>query len=424
MTKADQPPAAGPMADDAADAGPQSGVLGAAALMDLVPPAVRQGAWAAGSDAPEKTDLVVGFMPLTDCASVVVAAHEGFDRKYGIRITPRRETSWAAVRDRLVKGEIDAAHALYGLVYGVQMGIGSVRHDMAVLMTLNRNGQGITLANQLRTRGVTDGASLRALLTREPREYTFAQTFPTGTHAMWLYYWLAAHGIDPMGDVRTTVVPPPQMVQSMRAGQIDGFCAGEPWNAGAIRDGVGFTVATSQDVWPDHPEKVLGTTATFVERHPNSARALVMALLEASRFIDTSANRSSVADLIAGPAFVDTAHDVIRQRFLGRYENGLGRTWQDSHPMRFHDEGRVNFPWLSDGMWFLTQYRQWGMLAEAPDYLAIARRVNRIELYRQAAEQVGVPVPAALTRASTLMDGRVWDGTDPDAYARSFAVGA
>ena len=310
-------------------------------------------------------------------------------------------------------GSIDAAHVLYGLLYGVQMGIGGLRHDMAVLMTINRNGQGITLANQLRSRGVTDGASLSALLAREPRDYTFAQTFPTGTHAMWLYYWLAAHGIDPGRDVRSTVVPPPQMVRSMRDGHIDGFCAGEPWNAGAIREGVGFTAATSQDVWPDHPEKVLGATAAFVERHPNAARALVMALLDASRFIDTSVNRPGVASLIADPAYVGTNDDVIRQRFLGRYENGLGRDWLDAHPMRFHDEGRVNFPWLSDGMWFLTQYRRWGLLAEAPDYLAVARRVNRIDLYREAASQVNVTVPDTEMRTSMLMDGKVWDGTAP-----------
>jgi len=423
MTMAEQPPDPPPSTGTPGGA-TTSGASAAAALMGLVPPAVREGAWAAGSDAPEKTDLVVGFMPLTDCASVVVAAHEGFDRKYGIRITPRREASWAAVRDRLVDGSIDAAHVLYGLVYGVQMGIGGLRHDMAVLMTINRNGQGITLANQLRSRGVTDGASLRALLTREPREYTFAQTFPTGTHAMWLYYWLAAHGIDPGRDVRTMVVPPPQMVRSMRDGHIDGFCAGEPWNAGAIRDRVGFTAATSQDVWPDHPEKVLGATAAFVERHPNTARALVMALLEASRFIDTSVNRPGVAGLIAGRAFVDTEPDVIRQRFLGRYENGLGLDWLDAHPMRFHDDGRVNFPWLSDGMWFLTQYRRWGLLAEAPDYLGVARRVNRIDLYREAATQAHVAVPEAEMRASTLMDGKVWNGSEPEAYARSFTVAA
>ena len=168
-----------------------AGLSAAAALMALVPPGVRQAAWAAGSDAPEKPNLNIGFIPLTDCASVVMASVKGFDKKYGLTITPSKEASWAAVRDKLVNGELDASHVLYGLIYGVQMGIGGPKKDMAVLAAINHNGQAITLSNQLKAKGVTDGASLAKLVAAEPKEYTFAQTFPTGTHAMWLYYWLA-----------------------------------------------------------------------------------------------------------------------------------------------------------------------------------------------------------------------------------------
>ena len=136
--------------------------------------------------------MKIGFIPLTDCASVVIASVMEFDKKYGIKIVPSKEASWAAVRDKLVNGELDAAHVLYGLIYGVQMGIGGPKKDMAVLMNLNHNGQAITLSNQLKDKGAIDGAKLKALIDREKREYTFAQTFPTGTHAMWIYYWLAA----------------------------------------------------------------------------------------------------------------------------------------------------------------------------------------------------------------------------------------
>src|SRR5882672_6258253 len=160
----------------------------AASLMSLVPNAVRTGAWAAGSDAPEKKEVKIGFIPLTDCSSVVMASVMEFDKKYGIKITPSKEASWAAVRDKLVNGEIDASHVLYGLIYGVQNGIGGPKKDMAVLMALNNNGQAITLSSSLHEKGVSDGASLKSLIDREKREYTFAQTFPTGTHAMWLYY--------------------------------------------------------------------------------------------------------------------------------------------------------------------------------------------------------------------------------------------
>jgi hypothetical protein len=147
-------------------------------LMAMVPPGVRSAAWAAGSDAPEKKEVRIGFIPLTDCASVVMAAEMGFDKKYGIKIIPTKEASWASVRDKLVNGELDAAHVLYGLIYGVQMGVGGPKKDLNVLMNLNNNGQAITLAKKLQDLGVTDGASLKKMLASKPGEYTFAQTFP------------------------------------------------------------------------------------------------------------------------------------------------------------------------------------------------------------------------------------------------------
>src|SRR5262245_5958132 len=170
---------------------------GAVSIMTLVPDAVRTAAWAAGSDAPEKKEVKVGFIPLTDCSSVVIASVMEFDKKYGIKIVPSKEASWAAVRDKLVNGELDAAHVLYGLIYGLQLGIGGPKKDMNILMSLNHNGQAITLSAKLREKGVTDGKSLKALVDREKRDYTFAQTFPTGTHAMWIYYWLAAQRSNP-----------------------------------------------------------------------------------------------------------------------------------------------------------------------------------------------------------------------------------
>ncbi|MHB9117795.1 MAG: CmpA/NrtA family ABC transporter substrate-binding protein [Burkholderiales bacterium] len=399
-------------------------LFGGAALMGLVPPGVRQSAWAAGSDKPELSEVKIGFIPLTDCASVVMAAKLGLDRKYGIKIVPSKEASWAGVRDKLVNGELHAAHVLYGLLYGVQMGVSGPKKDMAVLMNLNRNGQAITLSDQLKAKGVSDGASLKKLVDTDKRDYTFAQTFPTGTHAMWLYYWLAAQGINPLSDVKSIVVPPPQMVANMRVGNMDGFCVGEPWNARAIYDKIGFTVATTQEIWKDHPEKVLGTTAEFVAKYPNTARAMIMAVLEASKYIDATANRALVAKIISEKSYVNAPEEVIEGRFLGRYENGLGKKWQDPNYMKFYDDGRVNFPYLSDGMWFLTQHKRWGLLKEHPDYLAVAKKVNRIDLYKEAAAQVKVPVPKDPMRSSKLIDGTVWDGKNPKAYADSFKIKA
>jgi len=396
-----------------------------AGLLGLADPLLRAGAWAAGSDAPEKPEVRVGFIPLTDCASIVMASVLGIDQKYGVRIVPSKEASWAGVRDKLINGELDFAHVLYGLVYGVHLGVGGPRKEMAALMGLNQNGQGISLSAKLHEAGVRDGESLHRQMRADKRVYTYAQTFPTGTHAMWLYYWLGAHGIDPMRDARVITVPPPQMVANMRIGNMDGFCVGEPWGARAIMDRIGFTAATSQQIWADHPEKVLGATAEFVQAHPNTARAVTAAVIEAGKWIDASpANRRKAAETIAAKSYVNTSADAIVDRMLGRYADGLGKTWDDPHAMRFYADGEACFPYLSDGMWFLTQHKRWGLLKSHPDYLAVARQVNRIDVYKQAAQAAGASLPGSESRSSTLMDGVVWDGSDPAAYADGFEIKA
>jgi nitrate/nitrite transport system substrate-binding protein len=395
----------------------------AAGLMSLVPSAVRTGAWAAGSDAPEKKEIKIGFIPLTDCSSVVMASVMEFDKKYGIKIIPSKEASWAAVRDKLVNGELDAAHVLYGLIYGVQMGIGGPKKDMAVLMSLNHNGQAFTLSRKLYDKGVKDGTSLKALIDKEKGEYTFAQTFPTGTHAMWLYYWLAAHGIHPFQDVKAIVVPPPQMVANMRVGAMDGFCVGEPWNYRAIMDKIGFTANTTQDLWKDHPEKTLGTTAEFVQKNPNTARAMTAAIIDAGRWIDASlVNRQKTAEVVSDKSYVNCEKDVIVARMLGRYDNGIGKTWDDKDHMKFYNDGYVTYPFLSDGMWFMTQHRRWGLLKEDPDYLAVAKKVNRIDIYKDAAALTKTSLPKDPMRTAKLMDGVVWDAKDAKKYASAFKL--
>ncbi|MFB9240831.1 ABC transporter substrate-binding protein [Massilia antarctica] len=386
---------------------------------------VSGGVFAAGSDKPEKEDIKIGFIPLTDCASVVMASVLGFDKKYGIRIVLSKESSWASVRDKLVNGELDAAHVLYGLLYGVQMGVGGARKDMAVLMNLNHNGQAITLSKKVADKGGVDGASLARLMQTDKRDYSFAQTFPTGTHAMWLYYWLATYGINPLKDAKVITVPPPQMVANMRVGNMDGFCVGEPWNHRAIVDGVGISAATTQDIWKDHPEKTLGTTLEWAKKYPNSARALIAAVLEASKWIDAGlVNKSRMAATIADKAYVNTSVDVINQRILGRYQNGMGKTWDDPNYMKFYNDGAVNYPYLSDGMWFLTQHKRWGLLKTEPDYLATATSVNQIGLYTEAAAMAKVSVPTSPLRTVKMLDGTVWDGKNPKAYADSFKIKA
>jgi nitrate/nitrite transport system substrate-binding protein len=380
-------------------------------------------AFITGSDRPEKTVIRAGFMPLTDCASLVMASVLGLDDKYGIKLELARQHSWSGMRDRLLQGEIDAAHVLYGLLYGVENGIGTAPTRMAVLMNLSRNGQAITLSRALASQGVTDLGTLAAAMRKGTRRFTFAHTFPTGNHAMLLYYWLAAGGIDPVRDAQVVTVPPSQMAVNLAAGHMDGFCAGEPWSARAQLDGSGFTVATSQDIWPDHPGKALGATAAFVDANPHACRSLIAAVLEAGRWLDASEeNRDAAAEVLSSPAYVNADRRAIAARLHGEYDNGLGRRWIDPDPVRFHDEGEANFPYLSDAMWFMTQHRRWGLLRDDVDYAVVASRVNRVGLYREAAVLAGVPASSSLMRRSVLMDGKVWDGSDPDTYISSFPI--
>ncbi|AZC17347.1 MULTISPECIES: CmpA/NrtA family ABC transporter substrate-binding protein [Pseudomonas] len=382
-------------------------------------------AWVNGSDAPEKPELDLGFMALTDCASLVVAATQGFAQPHGLTLNLKRQSSWSSLRDKLVSGELDAAHSLYGLVYAVHLGIGGTSPcPMAVLMGLNQNGQSINLSPGLQALEVTSPEALERHVHQSRARLTFAQTFPTGTHALWLYYWLASQGIHPLQDVDSVVVPPPQMVAHLQAGRIDGFCVGEPWSASAVQQDLGFTLATSQAIWPDHPEKVLGCTRTFAEHYPNTARALVMAVLEASRFIEQSLeNRRGTARLLSASDYLDAPLACIEPRLLGDYADGLGHRWRDPHALRFHQHGAVNQPYLSDGMWFMTQFRRWGLLREDPDYLAVARQVQQVQLYREAATALGIACGPQM-RSSQLIDGKVWDGSQPAAYARSFHLHA
>ncbi|MHB8746565.1 MAG: CmpA/NrtA family ABC transporter substrate-binding protein [Gammaproteobacteria bacterium] len=399
-------------------------VMGAGAAAMGVLPGLRSSVYASGSDGPEKTDLTIGFIPLTDCASVVMAGELKLYEKYGLNVTISKEASWAAVRDKLVLGELDAAHVLYSLLYGVHLGVAGQKKPMAVLMGLNHNGQAITLSNALKAKGAVDGATLKKVISSDKHAYTFAQTFPTGTHAMWLYYWLGAHGINPFTDVKTITVPPPQMVANMRVGNMDGYCVGEPWNARAIFDGIGFTATTSQAIWKNHPEKVLGTTLEFTQRYPNTTRAMMSAVLEASKYIDNMSNRGKVAGVIATKSYVNAPEQVVLGRMMGNYDDGRGRTWQDPDYMKFFDDGAVNFPYVSHGAWFLTQFKRWGLIKADIDYLAVAKEINQTKLYSEVASALKVAVPSSPLKTEKLFDGVEFDATKAAAYAASFKVRA
>ncbi|SAK92329.1 ABC-type nitrate/sulfonate/bicarbonate transporter, periplasmic ligand binding protein [Caballeronia fortuita] len=369
------------------------------------------------SSQPERTHLRLGFVALSDAAPLAVAALRDLGACHGITIELCRQPSWAAVRDKLLSGEIDAAHALYGLVYGVQLGIGGPRADMAVLMVLNRNGQAITLSRPLAD-AVDAGASVKEALLALGRRPVIAQTFPTGTHAMWLYYWLAAHGVHPLRDVESIVIPPTRMADALVDGALDGFCAGEPWHAVAQAREAGRTVAYTSEIWPDHPEKVLACRRDFAALYPNTARALVRTMLDACAWLDAKTHREEIAQALSSPELLGVPTALIAPRLVASGD-GDARAL----PVRFFDDGAVNYPRVSDGHWFITQYRRWGMLDADIDDGDIAASVNQTALYRDAAWAAGIAIPGE-RRAATFCDGRVWDGGDAAGYLAGFDMHA
>ncbi|RQH04474.1 CmpA/NrtA family ABC transporter substrate-binding protein [Paraburkholderia dinghuensis] len=362
---------------------------------------------------PEKSHLKIGFVPLSDAAPIVAAKLLEFGHAHGLTLELSRQPSWAALRDKLVSGELDAAHTLYGLVYGLQLGLGGPQTDMALLMVLARNGQAITLSNRLADALAVHGTLPRALasLGRKP---VFAQTFPTGTHVMWLAYWLAAQGVHPLRDVESVVIPPPQMVAALAADRLDGLCVGEPWNALAEQNGVGRTVVQSGAIWPDHPEKVLACRRDFVHAYPRTAQALVRTMLEACRWLDGAGHRREIAQWLAQPEFLGVDAAVIASRL----EQGMR---SDVPPVRFFDDGAVNYPRASEGVWFLTQFERWGMLARRDDYHEIAQALNQTALYREVAQSMRIDSPAEYL-PQVLIDGCRWDGGDPHAYVDGFTI--
>lgn len=394
----------------------------AGALLAGLPSGWAGGAYAA--DDPETTTVRFGIIALTDCAPIVMAHELGYFKQFGITSIVSKEASWAVIRDKLSLGENQATHMLIGMPLASTMGLaGSPVKPMVTPWLLNRNGQAITLNNKLKQAGARTPAALKPLVDKAKASgdpMTFAMTFPPGTHAMWMRYWLASGGIHPDKDVSLITIPPPQMVANMKVDKMDGFCVGEPWNKRAIEDRIGFTALTTQQIWKDHPEKVCAFTEEFALRNPKTVKAVLKALHLASVYLDKLENRPKAAEVISRPTYINCPPSTILERLAGKYDYGDGRVEQDPNYMIFSSRN-CNYPHQIYGRWWLTQFRRWGMVKAAPDYAGIAKRVLRGDLYLEAMKELNVPVKIAEEQKVALFDG-VFDGRDPEKYARSFAV--
>jgi len=344
----------------------------------------------------EKTRIKVGFIPIIDCAAIVLAEELGAYERQGLEVEIRREVSWANVRDKLALGVLDASHILAPLPLALTLGIDSVSVPMINAMTLQVNGNGLTLsaklwhemeevAPELAGAGTPlDARAIAAVVARRKAAgaapIVLASVFPYSVQNYMLRLWLSSGGVDPDRDVCLTVVPPPHTVAYMSGGVIDGYCVGEPWNQRAQALGIGRIALTGPDIWRGMPEKVLGTTEAWANRHPNTLLALVKALIEACLWLDEPSNRAEAARLLSSPRYLNTPAEVISRTL-------------ELPGFHVFQRDAANFPWRSHADWFLAQMVLWKQASPDIDIKGTADRVYRTDIYRAAAREMGVACP-------------------------------
>jgi ABC-type nitrate/sulfonate/bicarbonate transport system substrate-binding protein len=330
--------------------------------------------------------LRIGFVPLTDCAPLVMAQELGLFKKYGLQVQLCRELGWATIRDKIIHRELDAAHALAAMPLAATLGLGSAPCDCQTALVLNLNGNAITLASDLWQRGVRNGKTLREeiLRSRHEKTFVFGVVFPFSSHRHLLRRWFALHGIDADRDVRIVVVPPPQMVANLKAGHLDGFCVGEPWNSLAVQSRAGWIAGTSSELAPRHPEKVLLVREDFAAQRDDEHLALVAALLDACEFCDRPENHQAVAATLARPEFVGVSEALLRHGIDGEMDFGHGQKRALNDFCIFHRD-HANEPGGDKAAWALDLVRTSGLCPEPPTInFAFVRKIFRADTFARA----------------------------------------
>jgi len=372
-----------------------------------------------GAKSVANNKIKIGFIPLTDCASVVMAHELGLYKKHGVDVEVTREASWATIRDKLLSGDLQGAHCLFGMPFSVYTGVGGTAgSEMYITMILDNNGQAITLSKDFCGQvGFREVGKVKAAvdgLKKKKETVTFAMTFPGGTHDLWLRYWLAAAGVD-QKTVKVITIPPPQMVANMKVGNMDGYSVGEPWNGVGVQQGIGTTHISSQDIWKHHPEKALVVNQQFSLERRDELKAVMKAVLEASQWLDDLSNRKQAAAVIGKQAYVNAPPEVIEARLLGEYDLGCEQKhkYTDDY-MLFSGGGQVNFPRKSHGIWFMAQYVRFGYLQQPPPFKEIADRLILQDLYREVASSMNIAIPEDDMKPFTLeLDKVKFDPANP-----------
>ncbi|MGJ8687740.1 MAG: CmpA/NrtA family ABC transporter substrate-binding protein [Spongiibacteraceae bacterium] len=418
----------------------------------------------------EKEELKFGFIKLTDMAPLAVAYEKGFFEDEGLYVSLEAQANWKVLLDRVIDGELDGAHMLAGQPLGATIGFGTQAH-IVTAFSMDLNGNGITVANNVwqemkkHLPMQADGkpvhpikaSALKPVVDRyksEGKPFKMGMVFPVSTHNYELRYWLAAGGIHPGyyaplkgdtsgqidADALLSVTPPPQMPATLEAGTIYGYCVGEPWNQQAVFKGIGVPVITDYEIWKNNPEKVFGVSKTWADKYPNTHIAVVKAMIRAAKWLDenNNANRPEAVKILAKSAYVGADYEVIANSMTGtfEYEKGDKREVPDFNVFFRHN---ATYPYYSDAIWYLTQMRRWGQIAEhKPDswYMDIAKKVYRPDIYRQAAEELitegklkASEFPNFATESgfkptqTEFIDGISYDGRQPNAYLKKFSIG-
>jgi len=332
--------------------------------------------------------LRVGYLALTDCAPLVMAQELGLFEKHGIKVQLSREVGWATIRDKIIYGELDAAHAPAGMLVATHCGLGTVETPCLTGLVLNLNGNAITLSEQLWREGVRDGATLRQHITQASDRLTFGVVYQHSSHSFLLRHWLRTHHINPDRDVQLVVVPPAQVHSNLKAGHLDGYCVGEPWNSLAVMSRTGWVAATSADLAPGHPEKVLMVRRDFADAHSTDHLALIAALIEACRFCAAPANRERLIETLAEVSFINAPIRAVRMSLGGAFDFGHGRVEKTGSQHIFHHDD-ANDPTPDKAHWVIGNFLQAGTLAD-PSALSssTAAECFRSDIHHQALQLI------------------------------------
>ncbi|AFZ25754.1 ABC-type nitrate/sulfonate/bicarbonate transport system, periplasmic component [Cylindrospermum stagnale PCC 7417] len=371
----------------------------------------------------EKVNLEIGFIALTDATPLIIAKEKGFFAEYGLEVNLSWEPCWKEIAKGVASGRLDAAQMVAGMPLYLTLGAGGKTPvPIVTALTLSRNGNAITFSKRLFDAGVRNLADLYfALNTYLGKNLSLGIVHPASMHNLLLRYWLAAGGINPDKDISLVVIPPPQMLASLKAMNIDGYCVGEPWNSRAVHEDLGFAIATTPEIWSGHPEKVLGVREDWAEKYPQTHLALVKALLAAGEYCDDLRNREEILQLICHPRYLGTDPTYTRPGFIDLYPRGDGKEPQllTAYNQFYHHQ--ANYPHRDEMLWILTQLARWGLVAFPKNWVEVIKRVCRSDIFEQAAREIGCS-HTRMNGSIKLFDGKKFDPSQPIEYLSSLEV--